>query len=100
MSASPPRSKTKPAWLYSEEGNNGKGTLCELMRALCGETAVAAIPINDFSKNFALEPLTRATAIIVDENDVGLFIDKAANLKAVITNDVIPIDRKFKTPIL
>ena len=89
----------KSAWLYSESGNNGKGTLCELMRALCGDSSYAAIPISDFSKDFALEPLTRSTAIIVDENDVGMFIDKAANLKAVITNDVIPINRKFKTPI-
>jgi putative DNA primase/helicase len=69
------------------------------MRSLCGDGSYAAIPLVDFSKQFALEPLTRATAIIVDENDVGTFIDKAANLKAVITNDVIPIDRKFKTPI-
>ena len=46
-----------------------------------------------------LEPLTRASAIIVDENDVGTYIDQAANLKAVITNDVISINRKFKTPI-
>ena len=89
----------KSAWFYSSTGNNGKGTLCELMRSLCGEGSFATIPLNDFSKDFALEPLTRATAIIVDENDVGTFIDKAANLKAVITNDVIPINRKFKTPI-
>ncbi len=89
----------KSAWLYSETGNNGKGTLCELMRSLCGDTAYAVIPIDDFGKDFALEPLTRATAIIVDENNVGTFIDKAANIKAVITNDVISINRKFKTPI-
>ena len=89
----------KSAWFYSNTGNNGKGTLCELMRSLCGDGSYAAIPLTDFSKDFALEPLTRATAIIVDENDVGSFIDKAANLKAVITNDVIPINRKFKTPI-
>lgn len=89
----------KSAWLYSETGNNGKGTLCELMRSLCGDTAYAAIPLCDFSKDFVLEPLTRSTAIIVDENDVGLYLDRVANLKAVITNDVIPINRKFKTPI-
>ena len=89
----------KSAWFYSNTGNNGKGTLCELMRSICGDGSYAAIPLSDFSKDFALEPLTRATAIIVDENDVGGFIDKAANLKAVITNDVIPINRKFKTPI-
>ena len=33
------------------------------------------------------------------ENDVGAFIDKAGALKAVITNDVVYINRKFKDPI-
>lgn len=89
----------KSAWLYSETGNNGKGTLCELMRNICGNGAYASIPIADFSKDFMLEPLIRASAIIVDENDVGTFVDKAANLKAVITNDVIALNRKFKSPI-
>lgn len=89
----------KSAWLYSEQGNNGKGTLCELMRQLCGAGSYASIPISDFGKDFLLEPLTRASAIIVDENDVGTFVDHAANLKAVITNDVIQINRKFKIPI-
>ncbi|MBE6838765.1 MAG: hypothetical protein E7507_04400 [Ruminococcus sp.] len=89
----------KSAWFYSNTGNNGKGTLCELMRRLCGDGSYATIPLTDFSKDFALEPLTRSTAIIVDENDVGCYIDKAANLKAVITNDVISVNRKFKTPI-
>ena len=90
----------KSAWLYSTSGNNGKGTLCHLMRNLCGEGSWASISIADFSKDFMLEPLTRATAIIVDENDVGAYIDKAANLKAVITNDTILINRKFKIPIV
>ena len=89
----------KSAWFYSESGNNGKGTLCELMRQLCGDGSYASIPLSDLGKDFMLEPLTRATAIIVDENDVGTYIDKAANLKAIITNDVVQINRKFKTPI-
>lgn len=89
----------KSAWFYSVMGNNGKGTLVELMRNLVGTASYASIPINDFGKDFLLEPLTRASAILVDENDVGTFIDKAANLKAVITNDVISINRKYKTPI-
>ena len=89
----------KSAWFYSETGNNGKGTLCELMRQLCGPSSYASVPLADMGKDFMLEPLTRASCIIVDENDVGTFIDKAANLKAIITNDVIPINRKFKAPI-
>ncbi|MGO3649233.1 DNA primase family protein [Agrococcus casei] len=89
----------KTAWFYSEVGNNGKGTLCSLMRNLIGEGSHTSIPLSDFGKNFALEPLVRANAIIVDENDVGTFIDKAANMKAIVTNDVIQIDRKHKQPI-
>jgi putative DNA primase/helicase len=89
----------KSAWFYSDVGNNGKGTLVELMRNLVGAASYASIPISDFGKDFLLEPLTRASAILVDENDVGTFIDKAANLKAIITNDVISINRKYKTPI-
>lgn len=89
----------KTAWFYSESGNNGKGTLCALMRNLCGPRAHTSIPLADFGKDFALEPLVRASAIIVDENDVGTFIDKAANLKAIVTNDVIQINRKYRMPI-
>lgn len=89
----------KSAWFFSTKGNNGKGTLCELMRNICGKESYASIPLSDFGKDFMLEPLLQATAIIVDENNVGEFIDKAANLKAVITNDVIQLNRKFKTPI-
>lgn len=89
----------KSAWFYSEQGNNGKGTLVELMRNLVGTASYASIPIADFGKDFMLEPLTRANAILVDENDVGTFVDRAANLKAIITNDVISINRKNKVPI-
>src|SRR5699024_575447 len=89
----------KTAWFYSEQGNNGKGTLCALMRELCGPRSHTSIPLSDFGKEFALEPLVRASAIITDENDVGTFIDKAANLKAIVTGDVIQINRKYRMPI-
>lgn len=88
----------KSAWFYSNKGNNGKGTLCALMRNLVGKDSYASISLSDFGKDFMLEPLIRSTAIIVDENDVGIFIDKAANLKAVVTGDAIQINRKFKSP--
>lgn len=86
----------KAVWFYSEQGNNGKGALCELMRNLCGPGSYASIPLSSFGKQFALEPLLRASAIIVDENSVGAYVDEAANLKAIITGDVIQIDRKFR----
>lgn len=89
----------KSAWFYSESGNNGKGTFCELLRAICGDGNCTSIPLADMGKDFALEPLIRSSAIIVDENDVGTFVDKAANLKALVTGDVVQINRKFRVAI-
>lgn len=83
---------------FTSKGENGKGTLCAMWRNLCGDAA-ASVPIADFAKDFMLSTLTTAQAIIVDENDVGTFIDKAGALKAIITNDVVYINRKFKSPI-
>ena len=89
----------KAAFLYSTVGCNGKGTLCELMRNLCGPRTYASTSLVEFGKEFMLEPLMRASAIIVDENDVGEFFEKNAKFKAVITNDVIQINRKYAKPL-
>ncbi len=89
----------RSVWLYSTTGNNGKGTLCELMRNLCGNGTHTSINLSEFSKEFALEPLLHCSAIIVDENDVGRYLDSLAALKAVVTNDIVQINRKFKDPI-
>lgn len=89
----------KSAWFLSEMGNNGKGTLCELMRQLLGAGTHTSITLLDFAKDFMLTPLITANAVIVDENSVGIFIDSADNLKAAITGDVIMVNRKFKDPV-
>lgn len=89
----------KSAWFYNDRGENGKGTLCALMRNLCGPGNHAGIKLDDFSKEFLLEPLIRVSAIITDENDTDVYMDRVANLKAVITNDTIQVNRKFKSPI-
>lgn len=89
----------KAIFLYSQTGSNGKGTLCELLRQLCGEGTYASIPLADMGKEFLLEPLTRASAVIVDENNVGSYIDRAGVFKAIVTHDVIQINRKYKDPI-
>ena len=89
----------KSAFLYATSGNNGKGCICQLLRKITGVGTYVSIPLSDFGKDFMLEPLIRANAIITDENDVGAYLEKSANLKAVITNDVIQINRKHKTPL-
>ena len=89
----------KCVMFYATSGNNGKGTLCELMRSLCGEGRYASIPVENFGENFLLEKLPEVMAIIVDENNVGAYLDKAGNFKAVVTNDVVQINRKNRPAI-
>lgn len=89
----------KTAFLYSEQGNNGKGTLCALLRNICGHKRCAAISIVDFSKDFMLEQLTKSLAVIVDENSTDVVVRDAANFKAAVTGDVIQINRKYKPAI-
>lgn len=89
----------KMVLLYSEKGNNGKGTFCELARHLIGPNRVAGISIGDFEKDFEMAPLAKASANVCDENDVGRFIVKTAKLKAVVTNDVISLNPKYEKPV-
>ncbi|MDY3678030.1 MAG: phage/plasmid primase, P4 family [Actinomyces urogenitalis] len=89
----------KCVFFYSEKGNNGKGTLCSLMTNLVGSTYCPSIPLNAFSKEFHLERLLSATAIVTHENDVGFYVDQGANFKAVVTHDTIAVNRKHKAVI-
>jgi len=87
------------AMLIGSAGCGGKGSLLEAWRSLIGENAYCSIPLASFSKEFMLEDLIDTQAVLVDENDVGLYLDKCGDLKAVITNDVIQINRKNKRAI-
>ena len=89
----------KMVCLYNEKGNNGKGTLCQLMRNLCGAENCASISLEAFSQEFMLEELTHSLAVITDENQTKVFIKNTSLLKAVITGDFLKINRKFEKAI-
>lgn len=84
---------------YATGGNNGKGTFCVLLRNLCGPGTHTSIPLANMGKDFMLESLVHATAIICDENDVNTFLDKCANFKALVTQDPVQINRKNRPAI-
>lgn len=84
-------------WFYSQSGNNGKGTICQLIRNLLGPGNYTSIPFADFNNNhFMLTSLPYVQAVICDENQVGKYADDNAEFKAAITNDAFQIDRKHK----
>lgn len=82
-------------FLYSEKGNNGKGTLCAMWDALIGDEFVAHVALDDFEKDFFLTPLVGKTANIAHESDTDGVIGKSAKYKALTTGDVISLTRKF-----
>ena len=86
----------KSVWLCSTIGNNGKGTFLKLIRNIWGQGNYASLTVSQFSDRFGLENLLRTSVVLADENDVGEYVDKAANYKAAVTGDPIYIDRKYK----
>ncbi len=92
----PYHSWNKSIWLCSTIGNNGKGTFLKLIRNIWGQGNYASLTVSQFSDRFGLESLLRTSVVLADENDVGEYVDKAANYKAAVTGDPIYIDRKYK----
>lgn len=88
----------KSPWLYSEKGNNGKGTFCAMLRNLCDHTA--SIALDEFSEPFILATVIGASAIITDENPTNTYIPKAAAFKAAVTHDPFVLNRKFEKPVM
>ncbi|MCO4253880.1 DNA primase family protein [Pseudarthrobacter cellobiosi] len=81
------------------DGLNGKGTILELIRAIVGSHLVTSIPPSKFADQFSLSSAVGKRLNLVDEDDVGKFIENAAVLKQVISRDPILLDRKHKDPI-
>lgn len=89
----------KSVWMYAASGNNGKGTICELMRNLCGKESCASIKLSQFSNDAFLDSLVRVSAIINDENQPGSYMELADNLKCMITGDPVTINRKYRSKL-
>lgn len=89
----------KMVLLYSEQGANGKGTFCSMIRNVLGSKATASISLLQFSQRFGLAPLIGINAVITDENPVGSYVEQSDALKSAITGDSLTIEAKHKNPI-
>jgi len=95
----PHYSRKKSIWFYSEKGNNGKGTVGQLIKNLLGPGNYASLSVAEFKHEFLKETLIGVAANIADENDVEMFIDSIKDYKASVTGDDVIINRKYLTPI-
>lgn len=81
------------------DGLNAKGTFLELVRFIVGLHIVTSIPPSKFGERFALGPAIGKRLNLVDEDDVGKFIENAAALKQVTSRDPLLIERKHRDPV-
>ncbi|MGL9746401.1 DNA primase family protein [Enterococcus sp. DIV0170] len=91
-------SRGKAIFFYSQSGNNGKGTIGQLIKNILGKGNYCSLSIDDFRQPFLRAQLVNTIANICDENNVDQYIDSVRDFKASITGDDIIINGKFEKP--
>lgn len=90
----------KSIWWISEQGNNGKGTLGDLIRNIVGAGNYSSLNIPSYGKEFMLSALIGKGLNIADENPVNAYAESLEAYKAAITGDDILINRKYMNPVV
>lgn len=95
----PNYTREKSIFLYSEKGNNGKGTYGTLLESIVGDNNVAHLAVDDLKHEFLKETLIGKVGNIAHENNVNEYIDNVRDFKALVTGDNILVNRKYEKPI-
>lgn len=93
------RSLKRGLYVYGPQ-STGKTTIAEVLRMMFGNLAderVSAATMNDLSKDFGLEPLLKAQAIITDEGFNEGVVVRSNVLKKLITNEPFQVAIKGQT---
>ncbi len=94
----PNHSRGKSIWFHSGEGNNGKGTVGQLIKNVLGKGNYSSLSVKDYNHEYLKSTLIGTAANIADENDVDEFIDSVKDYKASVTGDNININIKYEKP--
>ncbi|MFD1126271.1 phage/plasmid primase, P4 family [Lentilactobacillus raoultii] len=86
--------RKKAIFLYSEQGNSGKGTFQRLIENLVGHQNVGALKVNQFDERFKLGLLVGKTVCIGDDIPPDIYIKDSSNFNSVVTGDVVTIEFK------
>lgn len=88
----------KKAIFLVGEGNNGKGTLQELITNLIGFENIATLKVNEFEERFRLGLLEGKTVVIGDDVPANVYIDDSSNFNSVVTGDTVLVELKNRHP--
>ena len=81
----------KSIWFVGE-GNDGKGTVQQLITNLVGMRNVASLKLNQFSERFALSMIEGKTVIIGDDVQAGIYVDESSNFNSVVTGEPVLVE--------
>lgn len=87
----------KSIWFVGE-GNDGKGTVQQLITNLVGMKNIASLKLNQFSERFALSMIEGKTVIIGDDVQAGVYVDESSNFNSVVTGEPVLVEEKNKQP--
>lgn len=87
----------KSIWFVGE-GNDGKGTVQQLITNLVGIRNVATLKLNQFSERFALSMIEGKTVIIGDDVQAGVYVDESSNFNSIVTGEPVLVEEKNKQP--
>lgn len=85
--------------LCGSSGCNGKSTIIQMMRDLCGEDYYVSLSLQDICDRYLPPDFASKKAIIGDENVVGGYLELTAILKAIITGNLTTIEPKYRDKI-
>lgn len=80
--------------LFSRKGSNGKGMLIAIMRQLSPRYSGANL--DDMASKFLPPELLKVSAVLADENPVGMLMENMAGFKALVTRDAVGFEMKHK----
>lgn len=87
----------KSIWFVGE-GNDGKGTVQQLITNVVGMKNVASLKINQFAERFSLSMIEGKTVVIGDDVQAGIYVDESSNFNSVVTGEPVLVEEKNKQP--
>jgi len=88
----------RKAVFFIGNGNDGKGTIQQLITNIIGAENVGNLKINLFDKRFMLYTVDGKRCIIGDDLQAGIYIEDSSNFNSMVTNDPVMIERKNSDP--
>jgi P4 family phage/plasmid primase-like protien len=88
--------KAQKAFLLFGKGGNGKSVLIDLLKSLCGNENVSAVPLKDLNNPFSRYDLVGKLVNLSTENELGSSEFNTEYFKSISSGDPIRVEKKYE----